>query len=237
MTRTLLSLLIATCSGCWTGGTAARPTTPDTTASTPSEVANERSPAAEQEERRPDPGFTPATAVADATPAVATAPASPPAPAASTTETAPAPVPAPAASWATYVTAGALYLPIDDGYLAANAGAGKRFLYGANEGRIGARLSYGSSPYSQVFAVLVGGMQLHWWGAFGMGIGADLGVVTASEKMGGGWDGTTFGGTLTATFRHRFVRTDLSFDLGLIYAAGQDDPSAPFALISVMAPL
>lgn len=261
MTKTILSLMIAACGGCWTGSAAAQSTMPAATPTASSNEAQAEPPApppiadamptnARTTSAAPQPASMrhaspPRVAAAEstATPAVpvAVAGADPSAPAEPSAAMDPAatapPAPPETAEKSAYITAGGLYLPIDDGYLAASAGAGMRVRSGIQEARVGARISYGFSPYSSVFAVLVGGAVIRWWGRSGIGLLADLGLVVASEKMGGGWDGTTFGGTFAGTFRHRFQKTELSFDLGLVYAAGEDDPTAPFAMISVLAPL
>ena len=134
----------------------------------------------------------------------------------------------------TYLGGGALYLPIDDGYFSGNITVGQGLVVGAAEYRIGGKLSYGYSPYASVGALTVNAMILHWWDANGLGLSTDVGALFASQKMGGGWDGTMIGGILGGTFRHRFDRSEISFDLGLVYKPDESDPVAPTAVVSAL---
>lgn len=144
------------------------------------------------------------------------------------------PPPPPARSG--YAGAGGLYLPIDGGLTALSVEGGVSLKStGSFDAGFGGRIAFGESKYSSAFAFLPQVHMHYWWNHFGVGIASGAGLIVASRKKSGGWDGGLVGLLMVASpARVRFGAVEGALDVGILYAVAQSHP-APFVMPSMRA--
>jgi len=148
----------------------------------------------------------------------------------------PEPSETPPPSRSGYAGAGGLYLPIDGGLTALSVEGGASLKNtGSVDAGFGGRIAFGESKYSSAFAFLPQVHIHYWWDHFGVGIASGAGLIVASRKTSGGWDGALVGLLMVASpARVRFGAVEGALDAGILYAVGQSHP-APFVMPSMRA--